>query len=285
MYRHIGQPYSLQELISGSEIYFKFNEYLDFISNYKTNAKLVKLTCDTHLDREELFNEFSDILSCCLLEAYNMEGILLKIKGLSLRFFESYFLLREILEISNQIRKDSIPTFIPKANEFDLLKIQKLLLELSLESESNFYTCFSINKESNENLLSGLNTLIRENKKALQITGFFEVHINHLRKEVLTPFKRHNSSENNLNDELVKEEVESNFSLLDRFHLFNHLMIMNNYDAITERKKATILSILLGGKETTIREHLRMLDVQGSLVNKKFAKSHAKIKSVISRLI
>jgi hypothetical protein len=281
MNRYIGEPYTLDELVSGSEIYFKFNEYLNFISEYKTNAKLTKFTCNSFSDREELFNSFTDIISCILIEAFNMEGILLKIGNLNLKFSESYFLLREILEICNQIRKETLPSALPKVNEFDILKIHKLLLELKVEKEANFYICYSIDIVSNETLLLGFKNLIQERNKSSQITGFFEVYLLNLKQYFFNPFKRFNSDEN----EPIKEKEVSNveYNALYKVLFFEKIHSSSAYTDLSINKKSEILSLILNESKSTINNHLRMLEKKAGGRTSSFDKANEDVARILKK--
>lgn len=290
MYRYIGEAYSLEEFKKGSKLYFRFNEYLDFINEYKLDNNFSKISCKTLEDREVVFNDFTDILSCLLIDPKNIEPILLKIKNLGLRYVESYFLLSSILDIATKIRQEKFSVFLLKPNEFDYLKIQKSLLEI--QNENLFEECYSIDFDKNEKLLLGFRSLIFEDNIAIEITSFFELYLAQLREIFFQPFKRFDKV--NVPEMItfsfdivggtqeIKQDVK--FETIDKVILFNKLMLSSNFDELHQRKKAFILSLLFSESEETTRNHLRMYDNNISGINDKFKKSIDKIDQILSRL-
>ena len=289
MYRYIGEAYSLEEFKIGSKLYFRFNEYLDFINEYKLDNNFSKISCKSLEDREVIFNEFTDILSCLLIEPKNIELILLKMKNLSLRYVESYFLLSSILDIATKIRQEKFSIFLPKPNEFDCIKIQKCLLEI--KNENLFTNCYNIDLDSNDKLLLGFRSVISDDNNAIEITSFFEKYLAQLRDVLFQPFRRFSNESNNqmnaFSFDIVggTKEIKQDLKLetIDKVILFNKLMLLSNFDELTQRKKAFILSLLFSESEETTRNHLRMYDNNISNINDKFKKSIDKIDQILSR--
>ena len=286
MYKYIGRPYTFNEFLYGSEIIQQFNKYLVFLEDFrfhKLNIDDVVSYCDTDDKKGLMCNCFIDALSFVLLEPDNFGLITDKIKTFSELCIESHLLLdffNDMLDYCN-----NIPTLgFPKYDVFYLEKIKALIFEMQDKCKNEFYSSYNITAEKNSLLLKDIKGISMEHMSKL--LNFMDAHLTAVRESSFKSAQRFESLATNhglsfsFNVTSSQYQMPVRYSPSDKVLLFDRLMNIQNYEEISQRTKASILSILLNESEHTIRTYLKMLDKRDSESNTAFNESKTKIASL-----
>ena len=151
-----------------------------------------------------------------------------------------------------------------------------------------FYYTHNVSQDVNVFLIEKIKEVIYKNSNVLGLTAYFEAYLLRLKENLFNPFQRFESSENeesnlnlgfNVTQSTYIQTVK--FSLPDKVALFDKLMRLSNYEDISQRKKATILSVLLNENEYTLKTYIGMLDKSKSDVNDAFLNSLSKVENFL----
>ena len=283
MYKYIGRPYTFNEFLYGSEIIQQFNKYLVFLGDFRfhiLNTDDVVSYCDTDEKKGLMCNCFIDALSFVLLEPDSFDLITDKIKTFSELYIESHLLLdffNDMLDYFNNIPQLGFP----KYDVFYLEKIKALIFEIQDKCKNEFYSSYNITAEKNSLLLKDIKEISIEHKSKL--LDFMDSHLTAVRANCFKSAQRFESLEENyglgfsLNVTPYQYEIPVRYSPSDKVLLFDRLMNIQNYEEISQRTKASLLSILLNESEHTIRTYLKMIDKRDSESNTAFNESKTKI--------
>jgi hypothetical protein len=274
-------------LLSSNDIYNKILDYIKF-----TIDKRIELL-DTSLyfkdeNIETFFNDYTDLISHILINPNNSNLINNKLGLISNKFIGSIFLLELSFDIVNQIKNLSAFKIFEEPNEFELIKILNKLDELKAENQNLFYYTHNVSQDVNVFLIEKIKEVIYKNSNVLGLTAYFEAYLLRLKENLFNPFQRFESSENeesnlnlgfNVNQLTYVQDV--NFSVPDKVVLFDKLMHLSDYEKISQRAKATILSVLLNENEETLRTYLGMIDKPISEANNAFINSISKVENFL----
>jgi len=287
MYIHLGKKYTLNELLSNNDIYSKMLDYIKFTIDNRIELQNTSLYFKDE-NIETFFNDYTDLISHILINPNNSNLINTKLELISYKFIGSNFLLELSFDIVNQIKNLSPFKIFEEPNEYESIKIINTLHKLKTENENLFYCTHNINQDVNLILIEKIKEVVYKGSNALGITAYFEDYLLRLKNNLFKPFARFESSENeesnlnlgfNVNQLTYIQDV--NFSVPDKVVLFDKLMHLSDYEKISQRTKATILSVLLNENKETLKTYLGMIDKPISEANNAFINSISKVENFL----
>lgn len=276
-YKYIKSKYSFGEILYYSNFFNELDKYLEYLNDLKFDSKF---TITREL-KEEFYNDLLDFISVLLIEN-DVDSVLLKFDFLSKKFSFSCFINNILLSVYLEEKKYLINLF-PNFKSYEIEKIKNFVSKSILESQKIFFDNYKITSESNILIVEELKKCLGFEKHKL--VGFFDLYLVKLQKKSFKPFERFETDNDNLifsDNVLVKDYIEPiKLSISDKVLLFESLMKIQNYESISQRKKASILSILFNESEETIRTYLRMIDKPSSESNNLFLDSLKKIENIL----
>lgn len=207
-----------------------------------------------------------------MIEPNNVDYIKLLIKNICLKYKGSIFFLQHILSIAKLIGEHSIIKIFPDPNPIEYTEIQLQLEELKEENIDLFYDLYEISRDQNITYLNHIEKILFQPKYIVQITSYFENFIMNI-KNNLKSFPRNSLFQNDFNSQDLVEKKTIEKTQYDAMHkvlIFEKIYSSSNFKDLSINKKAELLTLILNESQSTINNHLRMIDGNSSNANNKF---------------